>query len=83
MKDIYGFQVEEKDQVFTSVTDINGVVLCEVIKVMPNTMKLRVVGVFSPSEQWLLGHVLTRKPTQVVRQTEFIDNSVKMYVKED
>lgn len=83
MKDIYGLQIEEKDQVFTSVTDINGVVLCEVTKVMPNTMKVRVVGVFTPSERWLLGHILTRKPTQVVRQTEFVDNSINMYVTKD
>lgn len=83
MKDIYGLQIEEKDQVFTSITDINGIVLCEVIKVMPNTMKLKVVGVFSSSEQWLLEHILTRKPTQVVRQTEFVDNGVHMYVTKD
>lgn len=83
MKDIYGLEIEEKDQVFTSVTDINSLVLCEVTQLMPNSMKLRVVGVFSPSERYFLGKNLTRKPFQVIRQTEFVDSHTQMFVKED
>lgn len=83
MKDIYGLEIEMKDQVFISDKETSDLILGEVIKISKATVVVKVVGVFNPSKRYLLGYNLTRKPWQVIRQTEFIDEKYTLYCKED
>lgn len=83
MKDIYGLDIEMNDQVFISDKETADLILGKVVKINKATLIVQVIGVLNPSKRYLLGHNMTRKPWQVIRQTEFINEKYTLYCKED
>lgn len=83
MKDIYGLEIEENDQVFISDKETADLILGKVVKINKATLIVNVIGVLNPSKRYLLGYNMTRKPWQVIRHTEFINEKYTLYCKED
>lgn len=81
MKDIYGLEIEENDQVFISEKETADLILGKVVKINKATLIVNVIGVLNPSKRYLLGYNMTRKPWQVIRQTEFINEKYTLYCK--